>query len=68
MNPLENLTDDLEVIADWRDELRTKIQRAHLRFEFIGLDAEEQDQLNAEVEQYLEVCRCLYRATKGRLA
>ena len=37
MTPLEKLTDDLEVAADWRDELSIKLRRAQLRFELLGL-------------------------------
>ena len=38
---LEQHIADLEVIADWRDELQSKIRRAILRFEFVGIAAEE---------------------------
>ena len=30
--------DQLETIADWRDDLTDRIRRAQLRFELIGLD------------------------------
>ena len=49
----------LEIIADWRDELQLKIRRAILYFEFVGLDAEEQERLEAEVETFNQICRCL---------
>ena len=67
MTPLERLTDDLEVAADWRDELSIKLRRAQLRFELIGLNDDERDALEAEVEECKEVLRCLYRMMKGRL-
>ena len=63
---LKSIVDDLEVIADWRDELQSKICRAILRFEFTGLDAEEQERLEAEVETFNQICRCL--AGAGRKA
>ena len=50
---------DLEAIADWRDELQSRIRRAHLRFEFVGLDADEQDALEREVQEFDLVCRGL---------
>jgi hypothetical protein len=56
---LEQRIADLEVIADWRDELQSKIRRAILRFEFVGLDNEEQQELQAEVEFFKRTCRCL---------
>jgi hypothetical protein len=56
---VEHRIRDLETIADWRDELSAKIRRAELRFEFIGLDPEEQEQLDAEVEVFKRVCSCL---------
>jgi hypothetical protein len=54
---LEQRIADLEAIADWRDELQSRIRRAHLRFEFVGLDAVEQDALEREVQQFDLVCR-----------
>lgn len=62
---LERLTDDLSVLADWKEDLDSKIARARLRFELIGFDAEEQEQLEAEGQAFLHVCRCLAAATVG---
>ena len=56
---LNRLTDDLEAIADWRDELRSKLFLASLRFELVGLDEEEQDALTREVSAFLQVCSAL---------
>ena len=56
---LDRLTDDLEIVADWRDELRCRIRRAQFRFEYVGLAIEEQDSLAAEVEAFKQVCRAL---------
>ena len=46
---LRRLTRDLETIADWLEELRSRIDRAHLRFQVSGLEVEEQEALEAEV-------------------
>lgn len=67
MTPLEKLTDDLEVAADWRDELSIKLRRAQLRFDLLGLHTDEREAIEAEVEECKEVLRCLYRMMKGRL-
>jgi hypothetical protein len=55
----EQLLADLEAIADWRDDLRSRIRRAHLRFEFIGLDAQEQEALAVEVAAFKRVSTAL---------
>lgn len=49
----------LAVVADWGDELRRKLDRASLRFELCGLDAEEQEQLTQEVFAFTSLCRAL---------
>ena len=56
---LDRLTDDLVVIADWQDDLRSRFARATLRFELIGLDPDEQKELEAEVKEFKRVCRGL---------
>jgi hypothetical protein len=56
---MTNCSPTLAAIADWRDNLLSRIRRAHLRFEFIGLDADEQDALAAEVGAFNEVCIAL---------
>lgn len=56
---LEQHIADLDAIADWRDELQSRIRRAHLRFEFVGLDADEQDALERDVQEFVLVCRGL---------
>lgn len=56
---VDQLLVDLAVIADWRDDLLSRIRRAHLRFEFIGLDADEQEALAAEVATFKQVCIAL---------
>ena len=56
---VDRLTDDLEAIADWQDDLRSRIARATLRFDLIGLDPNEQEELEAEVQEFKRVCRGL---------
>ena len=56
---LRRLTRDLETIADWLDDLRSRIDRAHLRFQVFGLDPEEQEALEAEVLKFKQVCAAL---------
>ena len=36
-------TDDLAIIADWKDELIARIDRAQMYLELVGLDHAEQD-------------------------
>ena len=55
----DQLLADLAVIADWRNDLLSRIQRAHLRFEFVGLDADEQEALATEVATFKQVCVAL---------
>ena len=62
---IEHHIRDLETIADWRDELSAKIKRAELRFEFLGLDPEEQDQLADEVWVFNRVCLALCKVISG---
>ena len=56
---LEQRIEDLTAIADWRDDLQSRLHRAQLRFEYLGLDADEQDALAAEVAEFNQVCRSL---------
>ena len=46
---------DLAIIADWKDELIARIDRAQLRLELIGLDPDAQDLLTAEVHTFKSV-------------
>ena len=57
---LRRLTRDLETIADWLDDLRFRIARAHLRFQVCGLNEEEHRQLDAEVLKFKQVCASLF--------
>jgi hypothetical protein len=65
---LDARTDTIEIIADWRDDLLIRIARAQIRFELIGLDDIEQDQLVAEVEEFKRACRCIAWCAKQEAA
>ena len=57
---LARYTADLAIIADWKDELTAKIDRAKLYLELVGLDHVEQDDLLAdEVQAFKQLCRAL---------
>jgi hypothetical protein len=58
----------LELIADWRADLTTKIKRAQMRFELVGLDQDHTDQLGKEVAAFKKVCRCLTLIGRGSAA
>jgi len=49
----------LEVIADWREDLILRVRRAHLRYELVGLSAEEVIALSAEAESFKRACQML---------
>jgi hypothetical protein len=54
------------VIAQWRDELRRRIQRADLEAELIGLDEVEHQALRDEVRRYKRLCAALGWSPSGR--
>jgi hypothetical protein len=56
---IDAFTDILAIIADWRDELQTKLERAVLRFEVSGLTPEEQALLSQEVFAFVSLCSAL---------
>ena len=55
--------DTLEVIADWRVDLSTRIKRAQLRHELIGLDREEIAALGDEARDFKRLCEVLKAVT-----
>jgi len=65
---LNRLLDDLAVIADWKTEIAAKIKRAQLRFDLIGLDPDEQDELADEVQDFNRLCLALGQSISGRAA
>jgi hypothetical protein len=56
---LEYHADAMAVIETWRNELRTKLARARLTYELIGLSDEEHDELRAEVARFKEIAALL---------
>ena len=54
------------VISQWRDELRRRVQRLELTAELIGVDADEEAALRADVERYKRACRALRWSPSGR--
>ena len=56
----------LETVADWQDDLTSRLHRAQLRFELVGLDIDEHRALHAEGQAFKRVCRAL--ACSGRAA
>ena len=56
---VDRCTADLSLIVKWRDELRSKISRAMIRFELIGLTDAEWDALLTEVEEFKRLCRTI---------
>jgi hypothetical protein len=55
----------LELIADWRADLTTKIKRAEMRFELVGLDQDQTNQIAEEVAAFKKVCHCLALVGRG---
>ena len=56
---LRRLIRDLETIADWKDDLKAKLERAQLCFQVFGLEPEKQEALEAEVHKFKQVCAAL---------
>jgi hypothetical protein len=50
---------DLEIIADWREDLTARLQRAELCFQTIGLSDERREALVHEVNCFKRVCQFL---------
>jgi len=63
---IDATTDMLSVIANQRDDLRRRIAYARLRFELVGLDDGELDQLVDQIAEFRRVCAC--RAWRGEEA
>jgi hypothetical protein len=66
----EQLTRDLEAVADWRADLASRLRRAELRFEFAPISelqelAEEHNQLDREVASFKAVARGLGELMEG---
>jgi hypothetical protein len=66
----EQLTRDLEAVADWRADLDSRLRRAELRYEFAPISglqelAEEQNQLECEVASFKAVACGLAELMEG---
>jgi phage shock protein A len=60
LDDFERRIDDLELMADWRDELTARIARETLIFEFADYTRREEfDALEAEVSLFNQVCRAI---------
>lgn len=57
--------DDLIPLWRWRASLDHRLRLARLRFEFVGLDGEEQDELAVEVSEFRHVCVRFANAAYG---
>ena len=53
------MTDSIDTLADRQRDLSRRLAQALLRFELIGLDPDEQDQLEAEAREFLRLRRAL---------
>jgi len=56
---LDAITDDLDIIADWKADLFGRIARAQLHFELIGLEPDEHEDLVAEACDFCRLCRAM---------
>ena len=64
IDKLARHTDDLAIIADWKDELIARIDRAQMDLELVGLDHAEQDDLLAdEVLTFKQLCLAFVAAS-----
>lgn len=60
---VRQLTGNLEALAEWRDDLASRLRRAELCFQTIGLSEERREELERESEAFKRVCAWLARTT-----
>lgn len=60
--PLPDI-DTLSIVATWREDLSTRLQRAHLRHELIGISWEEIAALGDEARDFQRLCKVLKAVT-----
>jgi hypothetical protein len=60
--PLPDI-DTLEIVADWKADLRTRYERAKLRYELIGGNGPEIEVLGAEMRDFKRLCQVLKAVT-----
>jgi hypothetical protein len=59
---LDQLTSDLETVADWRDSLAARVRRAELCFySSVGLLEEARDKLVREGEAFMRACNSIMK-------
>jgi hypothetical protein len=63
----KRLLADLEIIAEWREDLTSRMARAQLVLETIGLSREQHDALIHECEAFKRLCRVLADSLPGSL-
>jgi hypothetical protein len=56
-------TETLEIVATWKDDLRTRYERAKLRYELIGGNGPEIEALGAEMRDFSRLCKVLKAVT-----
>ena len=58
---------ELATIAEWREDLDRRIERAQVQFLYSGLFPEDRQDLEIEVEQLKLVCKRMASSMPGRL-
>jgi hypothetical protein len=67
MNAPEQLLAELELLADWRDDLLARFERAQAILETVGLDVELHRALYAEGRRFCRVCATMAERIPGSL-
>jgi hypothetical protein len=67
LSDIRQVTDLLELVADWKEDWQRRSARAQLCMELIGLSDEKLEALTSEGEALIEICR-LFAATERRAA
>jgi hypothetical protein len=52
-------TETLRIMADWKQDLRIRYERAQLVWELIGGNGPEIEAIGAEMQAFADVCRTL---------
>ena len=53
----------LRIVSDWKQDLRTRYERAKLKYELIGGNGEEIQAISAEMEQFKKLVTVLKAVT-----
>ena len=56
---LQRVTDELQTVAEWREDFASRLRRAELCFQSIGLSEERRAELIHEGEALKRVCEFL---------